>query len=347
MNLLLGIVIALAGLAGLIWMLVRFVSISTKIIRGIWGVRSGLNPTKVSGLWRLLGALLILLGILLVSEWFNFHLLDDLLVRLQWMDPDQPMSWSLKVLFFISGFAVAWLGFLCLRRAQQYEAPSANKVLAEDPRAPVLYLRSFEDDSRVARRIEVSGFALGNEESVIAEIFNTVGPLIAIGKPGEVIPYAGAARKYVGQGDWQACVRDLMLEARLVILRAGNTKGLWWEIAESAKHVRPEKLIFLIPLKRPGYEEFRRKAESYLPCRLPDYQGWRIPVTTIRAVLFFDADWASHLLPIQETVAAYWLDRLASLLTGELSVLRNKSLLREILENTFRPILKQKLRETA
>jgi hypothetical protein len=47
------------------------------------------------------------------------------------------------------------------------------------------------------------------------------------------------------------------------------------------------------------------------------------------------------------TVAAYWLDRLASLLTGELSVLRNKSLLREILENTFRPILKQKLRETA
>ena len=345
MNLLLGIVIALAGLAGLIWMLVRFVSISTKIIRGIWGVRSGLNPTKVSGLWRLLGALLILLGILLASEWFNFHLLDDLLVRLQWMD--QPMSWSLKVLFFISGFAVAWLGFLCLRRAQQYEAPSANKVLAEDPRAPVLYLRSFEDDSRVARRIEVSGFALGNEESVIAEIFNTVGPLIAIGKPGEVIPYAGAARKYVGQGDWQACVRDLMLEARLVILRAGNTKGLWWEIAESAKHVRPEKLIFLIPLKRPGYEEFRRKAESYLPCRLPDYQGWRIPVTTIRAVLFFDADWASHLLPIQETVAGYWLDRLASLLTGELSVLRNKSLLREILENTFRPILKQKLRETA
>lgn len=345
MNLLLGIVIALAGLAGLIWMLVRFVSISTKIIRGIWGVRSGLNPTKVSGLWRLLGALLILLGILLASEWFNFHLLNDLLVRLQWMD--QPMSWSLKVLFFISGFAVAWLGFLCLRRAQQYEAPSANKVLAEDPRAPVLYLRSFEDDSRVARRIEVSGFALGNEESVIAEIFNTVGPLIAIGKPGEVIPYAGAARKYVGQGDWQACVRDLMLEARLVILRAGNTKGLWWEIAESAKHVRPEKLIFLIPLKRPGYEEFRRKAESYLPCRLPDYQGWRIPVTTIRAVLFFDADWASHLLPIQETVAGYWLDRLASLLTGELSVLRNKSLLREILENTFRPILKQKLRETA
>ena len=347
MNLLLGIVIALAGLAGLIWMLVRFVSISTKIIRGIWGVRSGLNPTKVSGLWRLLGALLILLGILLASEWFKFHLLNDLLVRLQWMDPDQPMSWSLKVLFFISGFALAWLGFLCLRRAQQYEAPSANKVLAEDPRAPVLYLRSFEDDSRVARRIEVSGFALGNEESVIAEIFNTVGPLIAIGKPGEVIPYAGAARKYVGQGDWQACVRDIMLEARLVILRAGNTKGLWWEIAESAKHVRPEKLIFLIPLKRPGYEEFRRKAESYLPCRLPDYQGWRIPVTTIRAVLFFDADWASHLLPIQETVAAYWLDRLASLLTGELSVLRNKSLLREILENTFRPILKQKLRETA
>ena len=262
MNLLLGIVIALAGLAGLIWMLVRFVSISTKIIRGIWGVRSGLNPTKVSGLWRLLGALLILLGILMASEWFNVHLVDDLLVRLQWMDPDQPMSWSLKVLFFISGFVVAWLGFLCLRRAQQYEAPSANKVLAEDPRAPVLYLRSFEDDSRVARRIEVSGFALGNEESVIAEIFNTVGPLIAIGKPGEVIPYAGAARKYVGQGDWQACVRDLMLEARLVILRAGNTKGLWWEIAESAKHVRPEKLIFLIPLKRPGYEEFRRKAES-------------------------------------------------------------------------------------
>ena len=56
-----------------------------------------------------------------------------------------------------------------------------------------------------------------------------VGPVIAIGKPGERLPQLGAARLYVDDDHWRDTIDDLMAESALVVVRAGDTPNLWWE----------------------------------------------------------------------------------------------------------------------
>ena len=176
------------------------------------------------------------------------------------------MERGLDVLVLIvAAGALIFAGLRLFQRAKRFDALSGIKVLSEDQRAPVLYLRSFDDDQKSLAEGSREGFKLNNEEEDLAEIVGTLGPLEAIGRPGEVLPYSGAARMYVGEGDWHERVRQLLSLASLVILRAGDTPGLWWEVEESAKTVRPERLGFLVPLKQREYDDFRRKAKNYLP----------------------------------------------------------------------------------
>ena len=60
------------------------------------------------------------------------------------------------------------------------------------PAAPVLYLRSFADDGCAARR-----YGALTEEEQLAKALAWVGPLLAVGRPGEVLPHVGAQRIYV------------------------------------------------------------------------------------------------------------------------------------------------------
>jgi hypothetical protein len=65
--------------------------------------------------------------------------------------------------------------------------------------------------------------------------------------------------------------------------------------------VRPEKLVLLIPLNRREYDEFRERTRGSFPCQLPEYQGRRIPITSIRAVVCFDHEWIPSIVPVQQT----------------------------------------------
>ena len=103
-------------------------------------------------------------------------------------------------LFLIS----ARVGFQLLRSGWKYDVVSAEQLLASDPRRPVVYLRSFEADSEIVLRPDgfwkkaatiLFDYAVTfSPEQELAEIVNRVGPVIAIGKPGEPLPELGAAR---------------------------------------------------------------------------------------------------------------------------------------------------------
>ena len=90
------------------------------------------------------------------------------------------------------------------RRSQQWEALSADEALRRDARAPVVYLRAFTDDGQMAVRGHhwqdrvigkaASALTLTSPEQELAFILQRVGPVIAIGKPGERLPELGAAR---------------------------------------------------------------------------------------------------------------------------------------------------------
>ena len=117
----------------------------------------------------------------------------------------------------------------------------ALKAEAERTRVPpVLYLRSFADDDSAARR-----HGALTEEEQLAKALAWIGPLFAVGKPGETLPQVGAQRIYVGDDQWQARVSELMAQARLVVLRTGSTGGFRWEVERALAALTPDRLLLV------------------------------------------------------------------------------------------------------
>ena len=184
------------------------------------------------------------------------------------------------------------------------------------------------------------GFLYVAEEGEIAEIVSRIGPFVAVGRPGESLSYFGAARASLQHADWQDGVRQLMATARLVFLRIGSSPGLLWELDEAVRTVRPEKLVLLIPLNRREYDEFCERTRGSFPCQLPEYQGRRIPITSIRAVVCFDHEWIPSIVPVQQTKRDYWRRAAASALSTDV-FFRTRSKLRDVLEDTLGPIVRR------
>ena len=143
-------------------------------------------------------------------------------------------DWNGAILIPIVPFAVA---YGMIRRGRKMLAVRAEALLASDPRQPVLYLRSFQDEDQdrgpvgALRSSQGSIQALSHstpawglrEQEALSVLFSEVGPYVAIGKPGEKLPELGAARMYVPDSKWQVKVRQLCLDAKLVVVRAGVT----------------------------------------------------------------------------------------------------------------------------
>jgi hypothetical protein len=187
----------------------------------------------------------------------------------------------------LSGFG---FGAWTVRLGRKHLAAAAE-VVGDDRRPPVLYLRSFLDEDVTAK--SGGGFTTATEEEQLADVLGAIGPVVAIGRPGEELPELGAARLYAADADWQATVADLMERAGLVVLRAGDSPGLWWEVRAAAR-VPPERLVFVIPRTVP-YETFREKVQAILPTRLPDLDPAEATAVPVAALLYFTPDWEARL----------------------------------------------------
>lgn len=161
---------------------------------------------------------------------------------------------ALQIALALGGYVLAIAAWRLWRRSQRHAAPSAAEVLGADPRPPVLYLRSFRDDGTLWLDQEQGRLAQWwskllafrtTEEQCVAAL-QAVGPVVAIGKPGEPIPELGAARLYVGHDAWQAEVRQLMDRAALVVVRIGSSPGVLWEIEQVLSRLPRERLVFAL-----------------------------------------------------------------------------------------------------
>jgi uncharacterized RDD family membrane protein YckC len=195
------------------------------------------------------------------------------------------------------------LGALLIRRGKRRMARGALDVLACDPRPPVVYLRSFGADERAA---EDAGVALSirgiqftvttTEEEQISKVVRRLGPMIAIGRPNEVVPLLGAARMYVADEQWQDRVLSMMNQAALVLMRAGKTEGFWWEVETAVANVRPERIVWLVPFSKTNYSQFAERANLYLPKPIPTDPGeMKYMAGSLKAWLWFEKDWTPHL----------------------------------------------------
>lgn len=186
--------------------------------------------------------------------------------------------------------------------------------LDADPRPPILFLRPFEQDgvnyfprpgltpSSYARALLTIAHGTQYEDALVYA-FRDVGPLVAIGRPGDSLPQTGAARVYFDRGDedgWRSRVKTLVAESRLVILQVGSSPGLAWEVETVLSTLRasPDRLALAVPppqvrslrgwrrhrMRHAQYEAFRSRFSVLFPRGLPEALG---PFQ----FLMFAADW--------------------------------------------------------
>lgn len=137
--------------------------------------------------------------------------------------------------------------FLVFRTwARRYALPDAAEALADDARAPVLYLRSFMDEDRT---VQPRFYRWDRSISeLVAAQFNLVGPVIAIAKPGERLPEIGPYRiRLPASEDWQAEVRACLDRSAAIVLVFGTTQGLLWELREIVGRGALARTFFVFP----------------------------------------------------------------------------------------------------
>src|SRR5262245_9051720 len=124
-----------------------------------------------------------------------------------------------------------------------------NEIILKD-KPPVLLLRSFTDDvagispnaliPRLVRRRK-------RLEETIGEQLTGAGPFVAIGRPGERLPQLGASRLYLGDPEWQAVVESYIARSDLIVMIAGKTHWVQWELANVLKQDRLAALLIVFP----------------------------------------------------------------------------------------------------
>src|SRR5215471_2589549 len=189
-------------------------------------------------------------------------------------------------LLLLLGFAAAFIAARCdwlLRSRFRFRD---SQVIVTSSTGHVLYLRSFREDDNALRTR--TGVGRVGRERYLADVLREVGPVLAVGRPGEVHPpYGdwGAERIYFRDDEWHEKILKLIKSARLIVLAADITGGLHWEIAQVVTHVQAEKLIVAPPYGRAWlgpiegfnnrnarakvYERFRTSTEGIFPVPLP------------------------------------------------------------------------------
>ncbi len=137
------------------------------------------------------------------------------------------------------------------REAQQLAALGITEVRAADNRAPVLFLRSFSDDElRITRKFGAGSILAPKTltlEELLVDRFWNIGPVIALGRPGEGLSPLGAAREYLEGGCWQQRIRNLLTESKLFVAVLGTTEGLTAEYEMISRMGTAGQLLAVFP----------------------------------------------------------------------------------------------------
>jgi hypothetical protein len=178
-------------------------------------------------------------------------------------------------------FLTVYIGSYVYKKAQRHLVPLANETTKSDTRPPIVFLRSFYQDPYMSA-----------EEQKLEDALKRFGPFIAIGNPEDKLPPLGAGRFYVGSKNWQSKVIDLLDRAALVIILAGSTPGLAWEISQVRLLVPPSKLLFAVSGDKTSYDNFKKIVEDNTDIVLPQYPHTTMDTRVgITALIRLDGTW--------------------------------------------------------
>jgi hypothetical protein len=207
-------------------------------------VRRGPAPTPVPYLGCGILATVLSLGCWLMSA-------------LMLLYPSQDHEAQPACTFF--GILLFGTSVYCYRYHRQGMAASARRVLAVDSRAPILFLRSFQEDQHVVKKgswlaswlpwhADAYSRKVGQTfEEWLAQELRALGPFIALGDPNDHLPTLGAARVYAADATWQSTVAEFVGRAQLILVVEGVTPGLKWELNHVRTTSSPARVAIFIP----------------------------------------------------------------------------------------------------
>lgn len=129
--------------------------------------------------------------------------------------------------------------------ARRKKSTPLERLRADDPRPPVLYLRSFdleEDPFAAVPNSECAAIdvpvrnpnawrqTVTFEEYLSKEINHEIGPFVALGNPYDYLPPAGAARVYTEDDRWREQFCDLLRDSICIVTTPGHSDNLEWEL---------------------------------------------------------------------------------------------------------------------
>ncbi len=168
-----------------------------------------------------------------------------------------------------SVFVAMLVFYLVMRRLKL----SASQLRARDRRAPVLVLRQFGDDFLESGRMTFGASA--TFEHFVATELNRVGPVVAIGRPGEKLQPLGASRDYLEGPDWRRAVSAAIVDAALVVFVLGDSESVLWEFRTTVEtRGKAHALIVVPPL--PDRAELSRRWARFVAASA-DLLGARFP----------------------------------------------------------------------
>ena len=251
-----GVVVAVLGLAGGL----GFTSWWRRRELGAIGPQGAgapfILPRPAGALVGIISLAVLGIGIAYTFKGLRYLVLKPTLAQLRWSDLLGLSPRGVGLAFTVGGFLVAVLGGALFRVARALGRADTRRLLAVDHRPPVLYLRSFDDDTlplatiASARRpfFELLSFR-GRDpfEEAVAWELATYGPVVAVGRPGRSLASLGAAREHLSDDTWKAQVAGRMHDARAIALAAGETPGLHWEVAQVVAAGHLAKTVFILP----------------------------------------------------------------------------------------------------
>jgi hypothetical protein len=213
-------------------------------------------PRPAGALVGIIALVVLAIGVSYAFKGLRYLLLRPTLAQLRWSDLLGLSPRGVGVLFALGGLVVAAIGGVLFRIARALGRADTRRLLAVDHRPPLLYLRSFADDTlplatiASARRPFFELFSFRGRdpfEEAVAWELATYGPVVAVGRPGHSLASLGAAREHLSDDTWKAQVAQRMDDARAIAVATGETPGLHWEVAQIVAAGHLGKTVFVFP----------------------------------------------------------------------------------------------------
>lgn len=174
-------------------------------------------------------------------------------------------------------FGLAFLTFVILLRLTWFirnktrsmrKPPDAARLLNEDSRRPVLYLRAFRNAGADTIRTPLIEKSTTDEER-LAVVMNQIGPFVAISETDAGKTDFGAARLSVSHNEWQGKVLELMLSAQLIVIRIDPLTERWGRFQKDTHQYHMIKSGFQTLKDVP-------KPNDFIPIDIPPSIWWEI-----------------------------------------------------------------------